>query len=91
MPQAATVTLRAASGRTIDPACPWSYVVANMGHFDAKPNKRGNITTVYFKERSSLAPLSRAGESYREHLPAGVVWSLRGTSGAIPAPVLEES
>lgn len=89
MPQLETISLRNAAGRILDRDCELSYILHNVGHFHLKRNKRGNITAAILKERASLALLTRAGESYRHALECGgIIWALRGTSGARPAPIV---
>jgi hypothetical protein len=88
--QPATIELRSASGKhLLDPAFDLAFAIQNAGHFIFKHNKRGHIRSARLKARSSLAPLTRMGEAYKQRLETGhVVYSLRGTPGAIGAVVL---
>lgn len=61
-----------------DPA----VIFANRGHYILSFNKRGNLRRAIVKVRSELAPLTHAGESFRQHLDSGIVWALRGTRGS---------
>jgi hypothetical protein len=55
---------------------------ANAAHYLIHRNRRGHIRYAIRKERMSLSPLSRRGESFRQLLEAGPVWALRGTPGS---------
>ncbi len=82
-----TIELRTAKGRLIDRAHALGAVLLNVGHYDIHVRDR-RIRSAKLKQRESLAPLSRAGEVYVQALESGRVFALRGTPGAVAAPVI---
>lgn len=80
MPQSDLIRLTRTNGRAefVDV----QYLYINRGHFILKFNKRGHLRSAREKHRSTLAPLTHDGESFRQSLDAGKVWALRGTRGS---------
>ena len=58
------------------------YVLANVGHFKVRWNKRGNIGHVIRKQRVSTVPLTNTGMLFEQQLPSGYVYALRGVTGS---------
>lgn len=61
---------------------PLDHLYAHRGHYDLHFNRRGNLRHAAVKARATLAPLTHDGESFRQHLDNGIVWSLRGVRGS---------
>lgn len=82
MPQSQEVVLRSSNGNKLG-VIALDYLIANLGHFHVRYNKRGNVKHAIRKERMALVPLENTGDGFEQTLESGrVVFALRGVVGS---------